>query len=370
MPSNVKEPNDVHKLTSERILFPDILRIAAVFAVMMLHVCGSVFCSNSVESYNWQVVNFYESFLRWAVPAFVMISGMFFLNPKKDLNLSKLYHKNIFRIVTALVFWGILYRTISVFEIVDIDKINFKSLAMTMLNEYSKLLFGPVWYHLWFLYMIIGLYIMVPLFRVFTRHAKEKHYKYLILVYLLLGSVLPLIKDSLLLVNRTLEINFEIAEMLGFSCYFIMGYYLFKYKVYKRTKRWIYALAIISVVFQIAGTFYVSNQLGTGHELLYETFRPNIVLQSVAVFLFVKDIPLKVQFSERAKFWIWTLSRYSFGMYLVHDLFNILFSKIGWTATCFNSFFSIPLRSVATFVLSFMVVWVLDRIPVVQKYCM
>lgn len=369
MPTNVKT-TDANKLVPERILFPDILRIVAVFAVMVLHVGASDFCSSSVESYNWQVVNFYECLLRWAVPVFVMISGMFFLNPKKEITLSKLYRKNIFRIITALIFWGVLYRTISVIETVIADKIDLKTLAVTMLNEYSKLLFGPVWYHLWFLYMIVGLYILVPVFRVFTRHAKEKHYKYLILIYLLLGSTLPLIKDSILLVNRTLEINFEISEMLGFSCYFVLGYYLYKYKVYKRTKRWVYILAIVSVVLQIIGTFFISNQLGTGHELLYETFRPNIVIQSIAVFLFVKDLPLKVNFSERTKSWIFTLSRYSFGMYLVHDLFNILFSKIGFTATSFNSFFAIPICSVATFILSFMAVWVLDRIPVIKKYCM
>ena len=93
-------------LQNNRILYPDILRILAVFAVMMIHVSASGFYTNPVQSFTWQVVNFYEWMVRWAVPVFVMVSGMFFLNPQKEITLSKLYRKSIFRIVMALITWG------------------------------------------------------------------------------------------------------------------------------------------------------------------------------------------------------------------------------------------------------------------------
>ena len=93
-------------LQNNRILYPDILRILSVFAVMMIHVSASGFYTNPVQSFTWQVVNFYECMVRWAVPVFVMVSGMFFLNPQKEITLSKLYRKNIFRIVMALITWA------------------------------------------------------------------------------------------------------------------------------------------------------------------------------------------------------------------------------------------------------------------------
>lgn len=89
-------------------------RFLAVFAVMMIHVSASGFYTNPVQSFTWQVVNFYECMVRWAVPVFVMVSGIFFLNPQKEITLSKLYRKNIFRIVMALITWGLFYRSLSI----------------------------------------------------------------------------------------------------------------------------------------------------------------------------------------------------------------------------------------------------------------
>lgn len=357
-------------LQNNRILYPDILRILAVFAVMMLHVSASGFVTNPIQSYAWQIVNFYECLVRWAVPVFVMVSGMFFLNPQKEITLSKLYRKNIFRIVVALIAWGVFYRSLSITKMIFIDNVCDKELTVGILKQCSTFVFGHVWYHLWFLYMIIGLYMLVPLIRIFTTHATKNHYHYLFLLYFLFGSLLPFFQDSLLLFDNRLKISFSIKELMGFAGYFILGYYLFKYDLSHRIKKWIYVLAGLSVVFQIFGTFFVSAKLGTASQLLYGNFRPNVVIQAVAVYLFIKDYFMNRIFSERTKGLIVLFSKYSFGMYLVHDFFNILFSRVGFTVTVINPIFAVPLRSIVTFVLSFAVIWVLGHIPVIKKYCM
>ena len=83
-------------LQNNRILYPDILRILAVFAVMMIHVSASGFYTNPVQSFTWQVVNFYECMVRWAVPVFVIVSGMFFLNLSKRDNFVKTISQEYF----------------------------------------------------------------------------------------------------------------------------------------------------------------------------------------------------------------------------------------------------------------------------------
>ena len=83
-------------LQSNRLLYPDILRILAVFAVMMIHVSASGFYTNPVQSFTWQVVNFYECMVRWAVPVFVMVTGMFFLNLSKRDNFVKTISQEYF----------------------------------------------------------------------------------------------------------------------------------------------------------------------------------------------------------------------------------------------------------------------------------
>ena len=345
-------------------------RFLAVFAVMMLHVSATGFYTNPVQSFTWQVVNFYECMVRWAVPVFVMVSGMFFLNPQKEITLSKLYRKNVFRIVMSLIAWGLFYRSLSITKMIFIDKVCNKELTVGILKQCSTFVFGHAWYHLWFLYMIIGLYILVPLIRVFTTYATKKQYHYLFILYFLFGSLLPLLQGVLILVDDRLKISFSIKELMGFAGYFILGYYLFRYDLSHRVKKWIYVLTGLSVVFQIIGTFLVSCKMGKANELLYGNFRPNVAIQAVAVYVFIKDYFINKDFSERTKRIIILFSKYSFGMYLVHDFFNIVFSRIGFTVTAINPVIAIPLRSIVTFILSFAVIWVLARIPVIKKYCM
>ncbi|WP_176421841.1 acyltransferase [Fibrobacter sp. UWB3] len=181
-------------------------------------------------------------------------------------------------------------------------------------------MFGHAWYHLWFLYMIIGLYILVPLIRVFTTYATKKQYHYLFILYFLFGSLLPLLQGVLILVDDRLKISFSIKELMGFAGYFILGYYLFRYDLSHRVKKWIYVLTGLSLVFQIIGTFLVSCKMGKANESLYGNFRPNVAIQAVAIYVFIKDYFINKDFSERTKRIIILFSKYSFGMYLVHDI--------------------------------------------------
>ena len=334
---------------TERILYPDILRIIAIFAVITIHVSGTQFHVSPITSYNWQITNFFECFVRWGVPVFVMVSGMFFLNPQKEITLKKLYHKNIFRLFVALISWGILYRSIHATKNIFTDNLDIQSAILVLLKEYSHILFGPVWYHLWFLYMIIGLYLLVPIFRVFTKNATDKQYRYAFLMYVLFGSILPLIKNFIILFDNHLKINFKIVELTGYAFYFVLGYYLSQKELPSKIKKWIYILAIGSVFFQIFGTFGISYHQGIAKELLYENYSPNVMIQAIAIFVFIKDFSSKTSPSAKIKSIIYTLSKYSFGIYLVHDLFNILFYKIGFTTICFNPIFAIPIRSIITF---------------------
>ena len=370
MPAISIEKNvDQNEVLGNRVLFPDILRILAIFAVILAHISAAGFVYYPVSYFGWHVSNIYGCLARWSIPLFVMISGMFFLNPQKKISLSKLYCKNTLRLVVALIFWGVLYRSISIVKMIVYDKVDLWTVVEKMANEYSKLIFGPIWYHLWFLYMIIGLYILVPLLRVFTQNATKEHYYYLFLIYMLFGSALPLVNESLVFVDSPLDINFKIVELMGYSCFFILGYYLSKYDITDKIKKWIYVISIVSFFIQVFATSFISSKVGIAQQFLYEASRPNVVIQAVAIFLFVKDLPLKINFSDRSKTIIGTVSKYSFGMYLVHDFFNLFFTKIGFTVMCMNPVVSILLRTIVTFILSFVVVWILDKIPLIRKHC-
>ncbi len=69
---------------------------------MILHISAQNWCEIDIASFKWQVFNFFDSIVRWAVPIFVMISGALFLG--RNSNIEKLYKKNILRIITFFLF--------------------------------------------------------------------------------------------------------------------------------------------------------------------------------------------------------------------------------------------------------------------------
>ena len=97
------------KTVDGRVAYADLLRVLATFGVVVIHVCSIWFYDVGVSSAAWSVYNVYDGLVRWCVPLFVMLSGMFMLDPKKGLTLPGLFFRNILRVCTALVVWGALY---------------------------------------------------------------------------------------------------------------------------------------------------------------------------------------------------------------------------------------------------------------------
>ncbi len=129
--------------TGRRILYFDLMRIAASFFIIVLHVCSTKWKDADVFSHEWAVLNFYEAVSRWTPAVFVMISGALFFG--RDIPLKKLYGKYVLRIVLAFAFWSCLYAFIYHF------------LPGHSTAEFAKaFISGPT--HMWFLYMIAALY--------------------------------------------------------------------------------------------------------------------------------------------------------------------------------------------------------------------
>ncbi len=293
---------------------------------------------------------------------------MFFLDPKREVSIKKLYCKNIFRIFVALLFWGIIYQTSNVAKRLFFENADASVATIEALKEF---VLGPAWYHLWFLYLIIALYILVPLIRIFTKHAETRHYRYLFILFIFFGCTLPLLQELILCANKSLSIYiFNLKELPGYCCYFILGFFLAKHDVPKKLRKALYLMALISFFIQFVGTSLISYKYGQASEILHKYFTPNVAIQAMAIFLYIKDFESKITSSRRATRLIGLLGKYSFGMYLVHDFFNGIFYRIGLFSINIPPILSIPFRTFLTFIMSFLVVCVLARIPIVKKYCM
>ena len=345
--------------TSKRTDYFDYLRLLVTFIVMFVHVTGQGWYKASVDSFEWNVINFYNSCGRWSLPIFVMISGALFLEGNHSIE--KIFKKYISRMATAYIFWSIAYASFGAI----VEGFNLS----VFINEVVA---GH--YHMWYLLMISGVYMLIPFMKKIVE--SETLTKYFLLLCAIFSVVIP----HIVLLSRTfmpvlstiadkLLADMEFHFTLGYVGFFVAGYYINKVEISKKTQRLIYVLGIVGVIATIVLSAWISMLLGAPREEFYKSFTVNVAPAAIAVFTFGKYHLNNLKLSDKAKKIVRVLSKYSFGAYLVHVMvIEGLAAVIGLEIVYTNPVWAVPFVSVIVAVLSFVISAVVNRIPILNKY--
>lgn len=349
-----------------RLVYTDLLRIIAIFGVILIHAAANIMTSCQVTSSAWQAANAVSAVVRFAVPVFFMVSGVFFLNPEKDISGKRIFSKYIPRLVIALLFWGIAYEAYYVMD--NSAQTGAFSLAL-MLDGVWNVICGKGHFHLYFIYLIIGLYIICPILRVFTKNATRRQIEYFLLLFFIISGVMPLVMrftqfSEFELVFRQMDIRM----VCGYAGYFLAGYYFNTYSVDKRIRCVIYCLGIAATAASAIGTAQMSATAGMVDATLYEGLSPLIMVMSAAVFLFIKNLRLCAKATDVAVRKIAWVSKTTFGIYLMHDFCNILIKRFGIQLQDFGTAPALVIYALVVFLICMIISGILLKIPVVKKY--
>ncbi|MDR2536172.1 MAG: acyltransferase family protein [Treponema sp.] len=362
---------------TNRVVYADLLRIAAALGIIMLHTAASRWYGTPVKSFNWQVMNVYDSLVRWGVPVFVMVSGMFQLGPKEAFSVQplscqeeyrRMFKKYIYRLLWVLVFWGTLYQTYRYVTryFIRHEPVFFHEVRSIPL----RILFGPPWYHLWFIYMIIGLYLLTPLIRIFVRHAQKSYLQSGLILFVVIGGGLPFLNFILGKIPHIpkYKLYLPLSEVSGYLGYYIAGYYFANYPVKKQTRIVLYILGAVSALITIGGTSFFSLIGERREEFFYEYLLATTIFTAWGVFLFFKETFSAMLIPQKYSKVIESISSCTLGIYLIHDLILQVFLLLGLSSTAFNPIFSIPLICVLTFGISWVIIRLFQKIPVLGAY--
>jgi surface polysaccharide O-acyltransferase-like enzyme len=345
---------------NKRLIYIDLLKIVAIFSVIIIHVNAMRFYNIDLKSSEWQIYNIFYGITKWCVPVFIMASGMFFLDPLKDISIKKIYTKYIFRLAIALFFWAtiyILYRSYIYNIPLDLP-IYIKTLLKAQTN-----------YHLWFLYVIIGLYVITPILRKIIESSKRRELEYFLGIWTIFTVLIPFLTSfKTFSPISNLFSQFSISLIGGFVGYFILGYYLKTFEIKKSIRILIYILGFISCIFTIYGTQYLSLRNDALEQKLYGYLSPGVAIMSISVFIFFKYVISKIRFNDITVKIITTLSNCIFGIYLVHDIFIITTLKMQILPNIINPMICVPLFAIGLFLVSFLVSYLINKIPFINKY--
>lgn len=334
----------------------DILRLLAMLAVIWVHVGGMESKALPTSDPDCQWLIFLKSIMTWEIPVYVMISGRFFLDPDREMPFSKI-RKAIGRLVIAFVFWNVIYQLWYIPN-GTYSGLNWKGIL-------SQALIGP--YHFWYLYMIVGLYLITPFLRKIAEDKKLSEY---FIALFFLFSFLTKYAVELPFIGATLGSMLDSMSMkfvLGYSGYYILGYYLRRYPLADKQERWLYIFGVALLLLGAIANTWQSVREGAYTERYTGYTNPNTIIVAAAIYtLFTKRIG-KLTFPEKVTGLISKLSEYSFGVYLIHALVLDFVGTTGMKPSVPHPLVMMPVITLLTFAVTAVLVALIRKIPKVGR---
>ncbi len=354
----LKEATMTEKTNGNRMLYYDLLRILAASSVVMLHVSAQFWYDFPVTDLRWLTANSYDALSRFGVPVFVMISGALFLPGPPKTDMKRLYTHNILRLLLLFIIWSCLY------GLLDCWRFGFQNLNARIILQ--EMLYGR--FHLWYLPMQLGIYMLLPFLRIWVQNAGKKNIRYFLLLFLIFqvcsetaGAMFP---GGNVAYAASLIKPYMVCGYLG---YFVWGYYIAHYGIAQKYHRLIYAAGCVSAVCNVFFSNRLSLWSGEPRGAIYDSFGIFTFAVSTALFLFFTAKVSRHSFGPRSGKIIRGLSLDTLGVYVLHIGFIECMEPLDIFSTL-PYIIRIPLVAVFCFLTCTLLAAFLRRIPLVGKY--
>ena len=339
------------------ILWVDLIRVLAIFLVVMVHVSGQLTnVWGKIPNDQWIIADIYGGIVRVCVPLFFMISG-YLLLPRSE-SLGDFYRKRMPRILVPFVVWSLIY--------LGWFCGNHPNTCTPSLS-WNLLLVQGTYYHLWFLYSLINIYLILPVLRLMTRPNLDKR-----ILWYLVGLWL-IFQPLLAIAHKFWNFSIKLSPPLttGFVCYFFLGYLLGELGLSRARIIVSAAIWVISTLITIFGTYILTYRSGQFDGFFYDFVSLNVIFASGATFLLLRWIAEAKLFSSSNGYALMrTFAISAFGIYLVHII--VIEVLGGWipylhiNSFMGNAIWSIPVVSTFVFAISFFIVRILQKVPILK----
>lgn len=339
-----------------RIYALDLLRVIACYLVIQQHASEFYYIGENgavVTGDNTFWIGIITSICRISVPLFVMISG-YFLLPMSD-STSTFFRKRFTRVLYPFLIWAALYAVYFVFTRGD-------SLEQMVFNILQiPVNFGTLVGHLWYIYMLIGLYILIPILSPWLRSASKKELQ----GYLCLWALTTLLPYIHLVFPGVLgECFWNPTPLLyyytGFVGYLLLGYYLKKYGRLSILTSSILLLVGYGVTAYIFCSRIDTTLTVDKLELSWQFCTFNVMAASVGLFSLFQAITAKGT-SAFGRL-MTNVSNLSYGMYLGHIIVLNFYYEL-WKDVSSSVLITVPCITVCTLVTVYVLMRLLSFLP-------
>jgi surface polysaccharide O-acyltransferase-like enzyme len=343
------------ELKTKNIQYIDTLRALAIIGVIIVHVATPAINMNFHKNMGfWSIGLVYDSAVRFAVPLFLILSGVTMLG--KEYNLAEFYKKRFTRVLIPFLFWLPANWVFRWFMLRPFEQPKeFSDIINWAGQLYLK---DGVSVHLWYVYMILFLYIFLPFISKIVVHTNKK----IILAFLIIWLIINTLQSYKII--STDNFPFILKKMYAYSLYagyLVLGYYLKTISIKSNhTKLISFVVFVTTILIASIPTYFLNVNSPKQNLILLGTFTINTVIQTVSVYFIFKDSNfINKYFSLIIK----TISNYSFGVYLVHVMIISVFFRYGIFWTMAHPLVSIPFVTLLTLISSLIIIYIMRKIP-------
>ncbi len=345
----------------KRVVRYDLLRIAACFAIVLLHVSNSYWYTVDVNSQDFVTMTIYNSLTRFGVPVFFMLSGLFLLDPEREFQGGK-WGKKLLRLAVGFFLWSLFYAFQSILFHGFFH--GWGSVTREMWwDGVVRLLRGHG--HMWFLWDLFGFYLLLPILRKVCEDIKVLGYFLLlwVIVRFVVVTILPGVGGGMFLATVT---NMHLYMLTGYIGYFLGGYYLSRVTIPRWGRGLVYGAGMGALVFTMVKTIADCRTTLSYDDHWFLPSNTNVLLLSIAMFIFFqyRKLPGRI---ENGK-WVPAMAKCTFFVYMIHPFFIEKLNLLGIKVIAYPVVVSIPVMTIGIFAVAMMLGWAVGKIPVVGKW--
>ncbi|MBB4035931.1 surface polysaccharide O-acyltransferase-like enzyme [Dysgonomonas hofstadii] len=374
--------------SSEHIVWVDLLRVLACFLVVVAHSCDPFVARFDTNHSEFLTGAFIGSLVRPCVPLFVMISGLLLL--PVNMEMREFYRKRARRLLWPFVFWSLMLPVLYFLYVnsgIEIVNPNIVLEDYTIGKTLQKLYLFIFNFNydttvLWYAYMLIGLYLFMPVISAWLVQAGKKDIQWFLRIWVV-SMFLPYIQMFAPVLGY--EGNGGNLGLLGvcewnpygmfyyfsgFLGYVVLAYYLKRFPLeWSMSKALRIAMPLFLAGYAItAGGFVLTQEYYPGSyanlEIIWYFSGINVFLMTFAIYIVMQRVKIK------ASPVLSKIATLTFGIYLCHFIFVQFSYDVIYPNIAVPAVVKLLLVAILSFGISLLVIWLMSLNKYTRKVIM
>ena len=327
-----------------------ILRILATVGVVCLHTNSTIVENPSlfeISDNQWHFFDACHMIWNWCVPVFFMITGALLLKSDRIIDYKLCLEKYCKRVLLALVLFGIPFALLILIG-------NGEQGISLAWKPILYVLEGKSFSHLWYLYALLGVYLILPVVKSFISKNDDNELKFLIVLLMIFSVVIPSI-------NQVFDLHVISFFSMWYPLFYVLvGYYIMW--IWKGENK--YGIFLVVIILTVTWFVLSYHDVPMLRRMDYNNFL--IVVESVLVFCLFKNIDISSDL-------VWKLDRLCFGVYLIHPVFiHFTYRVLKITPMMFGDRYgyiiAVWIFAIVFAIISFVCSWIMNLIGPLKRY--